>query len=145
MSGYGAGPGCSGLTPSQDNSIYGAPNVGRRGQGAGVNLAVYELSAYRRSDIATWAHYYYGPAYNAPLVDLTVDGGPLQPVCPLGDPCPPEINGYSGDVEVNADIETQLAISPAVKHLLSIMLPMIQLVRPCLTSTFRSQATTRLT
>ena len=29
-SGYGAGPGCSGLTPSQDNSLYGAPNVGPR-------------------------------------------------------------------------------------------------------------------
>jgi hypothetical protein len=27
-SGYGAGPGCSGLTPSQDNSLYGAPSVG---------------------------------------------------------------------------------------------------------------------
>ncbi len=33
--GYGAGPGCSGLTPSQDNSLYGAPNARRAGQGQG--------------------------------------------------------------------------------------------------------------
>src|SRR5262249_23594288 len=44
-SGYGAGPGCSGLTPSQDNSLYGAPNFGPRGKGKGVNIAVFELSA----------------------------------------------------------------------------------------------------
>src|SRR5439155_25979986 len=42
--GYGDGPGCQGLTPAQDNSIYGAPNAGARAQGAGVNLAVFELS-----------------------------------------------------------------------------------------------------
>lgn len=50
--GYGAGPGCSGLTPSQDNSLYGAPNVGPRGKGKGVDIAVFELSAYQQSDIA---------------------------------------------------------------------------------------------
>ncbi|HTQ92751.1 MAG TPA: protease pro-enzyme activation domain-containing protein, partial [Streptosporangiaceae bacterium] len=49
-SGYGAGPGCSGLTPSQDNSLYGAPNVGPRGKGKGVDIAVFELSAYLHSD-----------------------------------------------------------------------------------------------
>ena len=109
-SGYGGGPGCSGLTPSQANSIYGAPNLGPRGKGAGVNLAVFELSAYQQSDIATWAHPFYGPGYNPPLVDVNVDGGPLNPHCPVGDTCPPEFNGYAGDIEVDADIETQLAI-----------------------------------
>ena len=50
--GYGGGPGCSGLTPSQTNSIYrSADMAGPRGEGAGVSLAVFELSAYQNSDI----------------------------------------------------------------------------------------------
>jgi kumamolisin len=116
--GYGGGPGCSGLTPSQTNSIYDAPNVGPRGEGAGVNLGVFELSAYQHSDIDTWAHNFYGPGYNPRLVDITVDGGPLDPVCPMGDTCPPDYNGYAGDIEVDADIETQLALSPDNSHIL---------------------------
>ncbi len=117
-SGYGGGPGCSGLTPSQDNSIYGAPNLGSRGKGAGVELAVFELSAYQHSDIATWAETFYGPSYTPPLLDINVDGGPLSPVCPVGDECPPNFNGYAGDIEVDADIEMQLAIAPNVSHLI---------------------------
>jgi subtilase family serine protease len=116
--GYGGGPGCSGLTPSQDNSIYGAPHRGASAKGKGVNLAVFELSAYQHSDIATWAHQFYGAGYTPPLVDVTVDGGPLAPQCPTGDQCPPQFNGYSGDIEVDADIETQLAIAPDVKSLI---------------------------
>ena len=113
--GYGGGPGCNGLTPSQDNSIYGAPNLGSRGKGAGVNLAVFELSAYTQSDITTWAHTFYGPAYTPPLVNINVDGGPLSTSCPAGDECFP---GYSGDIEVDADIEMQLAIAPDARHIL---------------------------
>jgi len=116
--GYGGGPGCNGLTPSQTNSIYGAPEFGPLGRGAGVNLAVFELSAYQQSDIATWAQYFYGHGYNPPLVDIIVDGGPLNPICPPGDTCPPDFNGYAGDIEVDADIETQLAISPDAQHIL---------------------------
>ena len=116
--GYGAGPGCSGLTPSQTNSIYSAPNLGPRGKGAGVNIAVFELSAYQHSDIDTWAHTFYGSGYNPPLVDINVDGGPLDPVCPADDTCPPEYNGYAGDIEVDADIQMQLTMSPDVQHLL---------------------------
>lgn len=116
--GYGGGPGCSGLTPTQTNSIYGAPHVGARGKGAGVNLAVFELSAYQHSDIDTWAQTFYGPTYSPPLVDITVDGGPLNPICPTGDTCPPAYNGYAGDIEVDADIETQLAVSPDASHIL---------------------------
>jgi kumamolisin len=82
-----------------------------------VNLAVFELSAYQHSDIATWAHYFYGARYWPPLVDITVDGGPLSPLCPSGDTCPPSFNGYAGDIEVDADIEMQLAIAPAARHL----------------------------
>ncbi len=117
-SGYGGGPGCNGLTPSQDNSIYGAPLLGPRGRGAGVNLAVFELSAYQHSDILKWAHHFYGSEYTPPLVDITVDGGPLNPICPAGDTCPPDINYYSEDIEVDADIEMQLAISPAASQIL---------------------------
>lgn len=116
--GYGGGPGCSGLTPSQTNSIYGAPEVGPRGEGAGVNLAVFELSAYQHSDIDTWARTFYGHHYTPPLVDINVDGGPLSPICPAGDTCPPEINGYSGDSEVAADVEMQLSISPDARRVL---------------------------
>jgi subtilase family serine protease len=116
--GYGAGPGCSGLTPSQDNSLYDAPNVGPRGQGAGENLALFELSAYQESDIDTWAHQFYGKHFTPSLINFNVDGGPLNPVCPAGDSCPPDFNGYSGDIEVDADIEMSLAISPANRHII---------------------------
>ena len=115
--GYGGGPGCSGLTPSQTNSMYGAPRSSARTQGGGVTAAVFELSAYQESDIATWAHLFYGPRYNPPLVNVTVDGGPLAPVCPVGDSCPAQFNGYFNDVEADADIETTLAVAPDVRHL----------------------------
>ena len=116
--GYGGGPGCNGLTPQQVNSIYSAPHAGPRGKGAGVNTAVFELSAYQHSDIDTWAHTFYGSSFNPPLVDVNVDGGPLHPVCPAGDQCPPSFNGYAGDIEVDADIEMQLTISPDMRHLI---------------------------
>jgi subtilase family serine protease len=116
--GYGAGPGCQGLTPSQTNSLYGAPNVGARGKGKGVNIGVFELSEYQHSDINTWAQTFFGSGFTAPLVDVNVDGGPLTPQCPVGDSCPPSFNGFNGDIEVDADIEMQLAIAPDVNHLI---------------------------
>jgi subtilase family serine protease len=114
--GYGAAPGCTGLTPPQVNSLYGAPEVGPRGKGAGVTLGLFELSAYQPSDIGTWARKFYGPGYHPRLRNINVDGGPLHPVCPAGDPCPPDINGYAGDGEVDADIETDLAIAPDARR-----------------------------
>ncbi len=116
--GYGGGPGCQGLTPSQTNSIYGAPNSGASAQGRGVTAAVFELSAYQESDIDTWAHQFYGSRYTPPLANVTVDGGPLNPVCPVGDQCPPQYNGYSGDIEVDADIEMSLTIAPDLSRLI---------------------------
>jgi subtilase family serine protease len=109
--GYGGGPNCSGLTPSQTNSIYGAPAASPATQGAGVNAAVFELSAYLPSDINTWAKTFYGPSYTPMLSNVTVDGGPLDPVCPAGDTCPPTAQGYAGDIEVVADIENTLAVA----------------------------------
>jgi subtilase family serine protease len=116
--GYGGGPGCNGLTPQQVNSIYGAPNLGPVGRGAGANLAVFELSAYQRSDIRTWAHQFFGAGYSPPLLDITVDGGPLAPICPTDDTCPPSANGYAGDIEVDADIEMTIAIAPNANRIL---------------------------
>jgi kumamolisin len=115
---YAGAPGCNGLTPSQLNSIYGAPQVGARGKGARVDLAVFEEGGYQESDIAHWAHTFYGPGFRPRLVNINVDGGPLHPVCPAGDTCPPSINGYAADIEVDADIETQLAIAPDAAHIL---------------------------
>jgi subtilase family serine protease len=116
--GYAGGPGCSGLTPAQTNSIYGAPHVGPRGKGAGVTAAVFELSDYLPSDIATWAHTFYGSGYTPPLSNVLVDGGPLHPQCPPGDTCPPAANGYAGDFVVNSDIEQTLTIAPDLKNLI---------------------------
>jgi subtilase family serine protease len=112
FNGYGGGPGCSGLTPSQTNSIYNAPHAGPRAKGAGANVAVFELTAYNHSDIATWAQTFYGSHYQPRLVDINVDGGPLAPntsQCPAGDTC---FYGYGGDIEAQADIEQDLAIAP---------------------------------
>jgi subtilase family serine protease len=116
--GYGAAPGCNGLSPKQENSIYGAPSAGPRGKGKGVTLGLFELSAYQARDVRAYTSTFYGPGYNPPLSDVYVDGGPIRPNCPLGDTCPADINGYAGDIEVDADIETQLAIAPDVLHLL---------------------------
>ncbi len=116
-SGFGGGPGCAGLTPSQTNSLYDAP-AGARGKGKGVNLAVFELSAYLPSDIDTWAHTVYGKSFTPPLKNVIVDGGPLNPKCPAGDTCPASFEGYAGDIEVDADIETQLTIAPDASHII---------------------------
>jgi subtilase family serine protease len=116
--GYGAGPNCTGLTPSQTNSIYNAPQAGPRAQGAGATLAVFELSAYTQSDITTWAQTMYGPHYYPRLTNINVDGGPLATntsQCPTGDTC---VYGYCGDIEVEADIEQQLSISPDINQIL---------------------------
>jgi kumamolisin len=118
FNGYGGGPGCSGLTPSQTNSMYNAPNAGPAGKGAGANVAVFELSAYNQADITHWAQTFYGRNYNPRLVNINVDGGPLAPdtsQCPVGDTC---FYGYGGDIEVEADIEQDLTIAPDASHLL---------------------------
>jgi subtilase family serine protease len=109
--GYGGGPGCQGLTPSQTNSMYDAPAASPATQGSHVNAAVFELSAYLSSDVATWASTFYGPSYKPQLSNVNVDGGPLDPVCPAGDSCPPSFESYAGDIEVVADIENTLAVA----------------------------------
>jgi subtilase family serine protease len=118
FNGYGGGPGCSGLTPSQTNSMYNAPNAGPRAKGAGANVAVFELTAYNHADIAAWAHTFYGPRYQPRLVNINVDGGPLAPnnsKCPVGDTC---FYGYGGDDEAEADIEQDLAVAPDTSSVL---------------------------
>jgi subtilase family serine protease len=118
FNGYGGGPGCSGLTPSQTNSIYNAPQAGPSARGAGANVAVFELSAYNPSDITTWAQTFYGSHYSPRLADINVDGGPLAPntsQCPAGDTC---YYGYGGDIEIEADIEQDLTIAPDTNSVL---------------------------
>ncbi|HEX4203549.1 MAG TPA: S53 family peptidase [Ktedonobacteraceae bacterium] len=129
---YGAGPGGSGLTPSQLAGIYDANPVyqqGDSGKGKGATLAVFELSGYTPNDITTYEHHFFGPSVNVPLVDINVNGGPVTPVCPAGDHCGPFtasgrcVNGcnsadYSGDDEVEADIETQIALAPKADRIL---------------------------
>ncbi len=110
--GYGAGPGCSGLSPAQTESIYDAPNAGPASKGAGQTLAVFELSAYLKSDVRTWGQTVFGPSFGIKLHNVNVDGGTLSPRCPVGDTCPAELQGYSGDVEVDADLEQQLTAAP---------------------------------
>jgi subtilase family serine protease len=112
FNGYGGGPGCSGLTPSQTNSLYNAPNAGPRARGAGATVAVFELTAYKHSDIVNWSHTFYGPRYQPRLININVDGGPLAPntsKCPAGDTC---FYGYGGDIEAQADIEQDLSVAP---------------------------------
>jgi subtilase family serine protease len=116
--GYGGGPDCTGMTPSQMNSIYDAPHAGPRGQGAGVTEAVFELTGYLPSDINTWARSFYGSGYTAPLASRIVDGGPLDPKCPAGDTCPAAWNGYASDLEANLDIEQELTTSPDLRRLI---------------------------
>ena len=72
---------------------------------------MFELSAYLASDVNTWASTFYGPSYTAKLSNVNVDGGPLDPVCPAGDTCPPSFESYAGDIEVVADIENTLAVA----------------------------------
>ena len=97
---YGGGPGGSGLTPSQLNSIYGGSGLGTSAaaKGAGTTTAVFELSNYVEKDIKTFTSRFLGTGYVPPIKNVTVDGGPQ------GD--------YSGQIEVNADIETVLGQVP---------------------------------
>jgi subtilase family serine protease len=128
---YGAGPGGQGLTPSQINSIYEAGQVhqlGSRGEGKGATLAVFELSGYTPADIVTYENQFFGSWERVPLVDINVDGGPITPQCPKGDQCGPFSPGkcangcdsadYSGDIEVEADIEMQIALAPKINRIL---------------------------
>jgi subtilase family serine protease len=116
---YGAGPGGSGLTPSQTSSLYNANPVyklGDEGMGKGATLAVFELSSYTQSDISVFEQKFFGPNESVPLVNINVDGGPITPNCPKGDTC--ASNDFSGDAEVAADIEMQIAIAPKISQVL---------------------------
>jgi subtilase family serine protease len=115
--GYGDGPGCTGLIPSQTNGLYGAPAGGANVKGQGATAAVFELAAYQQSDVAYWAHTFYGAGYIPPLHNILVDGGPLAPRCPAGDTCSTAAEGFNGDVEVDADIQMELTVAPDLRSL----------------------------
>ncbi len=127
---YGGGPGGSGLTPAQIEGIYsaGTAHAQTNGRGEGTSLGLFELSGYTHADIHTYESTFFGPTENVPLVDVNVDGGPVHPVCPAGDSCGPFDSGscqngcdsadFSGDIEVEADIEVQIAMAPAASRVL---------------------------
>jgi subtilase family serine protease len=117
---YGGGPDGSGLTPSQIDGIYdagAAVSAGARGQGKGVTMAVFEVSGYTASDVTHFAQQFFGKTYKPRLVDIDVDGGPLTPVCPEGDVCHHK-DDYGGDIEVEADLEMQIAMAPRASKIL---------------------------
>lgn len=128
---YGAGPGGSGLSPSQTASLYDATPVyqlGNRGKGQGATLGLFELSGYTPADVAAYEQQFFGKSVRVKLVDINVDGGPVTPVCPTGDECGPFDGGacangcssadFSGDIEVEADIENQIAVAPKASRIL---------------------------
>lgn len=127
---YGDGPGGSGLSPQQTESLYNATPLYSSSNGAGQNtvLAVFELSGYTRSDVVAYEQQFFGGDVNVPMTDVNVDGGPINPVCPTGDQCGPFDGGpcangcdsadYSGDIEVEADLEMQISIAPFAKGIL---------------------------
>jgi subtilase family serine protease len=129
-SSYGGGPGGSGLTPRQLAGIYGALDVHSRpnGQGQGTTLGLLELSGYTPADVRAYEGRFFGRSQDMPLVDVNVDGGPVDPRCPAGDGCGPFGPGrcrngcssadYSGDVEVEADMEVQIAMAPKADRML---------------------------
>ena len=100
---YGGGPFGSGLTPSQIRGIYDVNSVYStlKDKGQGTTLAVFELAGYKSSDITK-----YEKVYNLPhvkLVNIPVLGGATT---------------HSGAVEVELDIELQIAMAPGIKDLL---------------------------
>ena len=99
---YGAGPGGSGLTPSQIHSIYDAGPVyhSLNDSGQGVSLAVYELATYTPSDIT---HYEARYGLNqVPLINKLVLGGATT---------------HNGAGEVELDIELQIAMAQGAKDI----------------------------
>jgi kumamolisin len=75
---------------------------------------LFQQSAFQPLDPVTWARHFYGSRYTPDIQTVDVDGGPLNPQCPVGDSCPPSENGYWADVESDLDIERVLAIAPNV-------------------------------
>jgi kumamolisin len=127
---YGAGPSDSGLTPVQIEGIYGARAVHETaaGRGKGTTLGLLEFSGYTPADVINYQRKFFGKSQDMPLIDANVDGGPVTPNCPTGDSCGPfgprpcqlgcNSADYSGDIEVEADMEVQIAMAPAAKRML---------------------------
>jgi subtilase family serine protease len=93
-----------GLTPADIKKVYNLTSTSLTG--AGVSMALVQLSSYSSGDIASYISYfrsYFGNGYSAPITVKTVG------------------NAYdidsSGDDEVCLDIELSLALAPGLSNL----------------------------
>ena len=77
---------------------------------------MFELSGYTRHDITVFAHKFLGKDYTPRLRNFNVDGGPVHATCPKHDHC--FAHDFSDDIEVEADIEAQLGMAPAMNQLI---------------------------
>jgi subtilase family serine protease len=101
---YGAGPRRSGLTPSQIAGIYNAKPVYTqlKEQGQGITLAVFELSNYTPRDIINYERFFH--LRSVPMINEYVDGGAGI--------------DHSGALEVELDIQLQMALAQQAARLL---------------------------
>jgi subtilase family serine protease len=100
---YGGGPG-GGLTPSQVRGIYNANPIYSATKGNGKKTAVFELSGYTQEDVAHYELHYGLPV--VPINNIQVDAGPCSAVSPCD----------YGAIEVELDIEYQVAMAPGISQ-----------------------------
>ena len=105
---YGGGPNGSGLTPSQLAGIYNADPVYEKlnDAGQGVTLGLFELYDYTHSDIDVYEQQFDLP--HVPIAIVPVAGGTTN---------------HSGAIEVELDIEAQIALAPKAKRILAYEAP----------------------
>ena len=101
---YGGGPFGTGLTPSQIASLYDAkPLYTANDQGQGRVLGLAEFSGYTSSDIRTYEKQFHLPNVKVQDILLQHASGKLN---------------HKGAVEVELDIDMQIALAPKVDKVL---------------------------
>ncbi|HEX5323258.1 MAG TPA: protease pro-enzyme activation domain-containing protein [Capsulimonadaceae bacterium] len=90
------------LGPSDIRSVYSLTDVPETGTGQSIGL--FELSGYSSADIVNYEQTYNLPA--VPITNVSVDSASTGPA------------GGGGQFETTMDIELQMALAPAVSHLM---------------------------
>ncbi len=90
-----------GLTPKQIRGIYDLNPIYHSNNGGGQTIGVYELSNWSYADVKHYESQYGIP--NVPFSFQNIDGGPTI--------------DHSGAIEVELDVELQLAVAPGIKQL----------------------------